>query len=270
MSSSMAAASTTRGLAPLIAFGITLARRGPMAVVSLAVSALTVLAFVIVGVVLGIRDVAAPVHDVPVVASSALAWGGGILLAFAASASALRRDRTTGIHHLFVARVPGARGYLLGRVGGLAALLALVTGGGTLLVGLVAILVTTRGHGLGRTIQATLASVAFALAFALVVAPLALAALGARKRVSGYLTLLAILVVPEIVVSLLSSALPTELLELCSVPSALAALRAAISAHGVDPLRALRALVALGVFAAAASLFLRREVVLLEFERDPT
>jgi hypothetical protein len=257
-------------LLTLLGLGASLARRGPTAVVSLVVAALTALGFLGVGLVLGLRGSDSAVHAVPLVASSALAWGGGFLLAFSASANALRRDRTTGIRHLFVTRTTSMRGYLAARVGGLAVLLAGITAGGTLLVGLGSILASPKSAVALRTAQATAAGAVHGVAFALVLAPLALAALGARTRFGGYLTLLAIVVLPELVLGVLGDAVPREVAELCSVPSALGALRAGLSPGSLDPFRCLRATVAILVIAAVGFAFVRRDVVLLEYQEEGT
>lgn len=239
-----------------------LARRGPLAILSLAVSALSVLVLVPIAITLARRGSDAPVHGVPELASSALAWGGGFLHAVAVAAGALRRDRTEGVRHLFVTRTTSLRGYVVGRVGGLAAVLAAVAVGGTLIVSVAALLATPQVQGLARTLQATIGAVLYALAFAAVVAPVAFAALGARSRLSGYLVLILVLVLPE----LLFARLPHEVSELCSIPSALAALRASIGIGRLEPFRFLRALVALGVYVAVALLFVRRDVARTAYE----
>ncbi len=174
-----------RGLIAPIALGATLARRGPMPAVSIAISAVTTMAFVALAVSFARRGAEAPVHAVPLIASSALAWGGGFLHAFSASLNALRRDRVEGIALLFrsrsaLAQGRGARAYVFARVAGLAALLALVLGGGTLLTGLGAILASPGAGALGRTVQSTIAALVFVVAFAAVIAPIAMAVLGAR------------------------------------------------------------------------------------------
>lgn len=254
------------GLVPLALLGAALARRGPMVVVSLVVSAVTAIGLAILAFGFARRGASAPVHDVPLLASSALAWGGGFLHAFSASASALRRDRTDGIRDLFVTRTTSIRGYLFGRIAGLALLLAVVLGGGTLLVGGVAILAETNGPAVLRTMRATLASVVFVVAFSAVMAPIALAALGARTRVSGYVFLLLAVFLPELFVLWTKSSWPASVVELLAPPSALDALRASLAPGAVDPFRMVRALVALAVFAAIAVFFVRRDVLLLERE----
>ena len=111
-----------------------------------------------------------------------------------------------------------------------------------------------------------MSAVVYALAFALVIAPVAFAALGARTRFSGYLVLLFLLVAPELVASALSGALPSEVTELVAIPSALAALRSSLAPGSVDLLRAIRALVALLVFAGLALALVRRDVVIVSTE----
>lgn len=263
----MARHSRRIGLPALLALGVSLARRGVLSSISLIVCALTILLASIVAIAFGARGGDAPAYAVPIVTSSAVAWGGGILLAFSASASALRRDRTEGVHALFLARTTSTRGYILARVGGLAALLALVVAGGTGLTGMFAVFASIRLDAIPRTAQASAAAVAYGLAFACVVAPVAFAALGARARVSGYLFLLFILLAPELVTSMLDKSLPAELLEVCAIPSALAALRASIAPGTVDLLRFVRAVVALAIFSGIALVWIRRD--LSRLEREP-
>jgi hypothetical protein len=262
----MTNARSRTGLVSSIALGITLARRGPLAVVSMAVSVLTAVALGILALAMARRGGDAPVHSMPVLASSAIVWGGGFLQAVAVSAGALRRDRTEGIRHLVLTRTTSLRGYLLARVTGLASVLAAVSAGGTLFVSVVAIAVATQTHTVARTVHATFSAVVYAVAFAIVIAPIAFAALGARTRVSGYAYLLLVLVLPEFLSTMLSGSLSSEVTELCAVPSALAALRSSIAPGTVDPLRLLRTLVALAIFAGVAMLFVRREVLRVERE----
>lgn len=255
--------------AALLGIGAALARRGVLAAIALGICALTALLACVVAGVLAARGGEAPGYAVPIVTSSALAWGGGFLLAFAGAASALRRDRSEGIRALFDARVTGAArsGYLIARVGGLAALLVLVVGGGTAVTGLIAMLGAVSAHAIPRTAQSAAAAVAYGVAFGVVVAPVAVAALGARARASGYLFLIAVLLAPEVLASMFEHVLPAELLEVCAIPSALAALRASIAPGTADVLRLVRSLLALAAFAGAAVLWIRRD--LARMEREP-
>lgn len=247
-----------------LSLGASLARRGPAVIVALIVSALTAVAAAVVGFVLARRGSTAPADAVPILASSALAWGGGFLHAFSASAGALRRDRADGIRQLFVARTTSLDGYLFGRVAGLALVLAIVIGGGTLLAGVGALAGATGGAG--RTLQATMASVVFALLFAVVVAPVSLAALGARTRTAGWAMIVVVLFVPELVALSMRDVFPAEVRELVAIPSALGAVRTALAPDTFDLLRGLRALVVLVAFTAVATFFLRRDAVLLAHE----
>jgi hypothetical protein len=238
-----------------------------MAIASLVISGLTVLTLATIGIILGRRGADAPVHDVPLIASSALAWGGAFLQAFATSSGALRRDRAAGIQQLVLARTLSIRGYVLGRVGGLAVWLLVAVSGGSLVIGLASLLGATQAHAFARTLQATIASAAYGLAFALVVAPVAFAALGSRTRAGGYLALLGIIVLPEVFVAVAggpSGPLPNEVAELCALPSALAALRSSLAPESVDAWRFLRAFGALAVFAIIATSLVRRDAVVLE------
>jgi hypothetical protein len=260
----MRAADTTRrrpAFVQMFALGVSLARRGITPILSLAIAALTVLGLIVLALALGKRSGTAPLHAVPLIASSALAWGAGFLHAFGVAAHALRRDRADGIRHLLIARTTTLRGYVLARVGGLAALLAIVVGGGTLLCGLVAILLAARVGAVPKTIHATLAALVFSLAFSAVVAPVAFAALGARTRMGGYVFLLGVFLLPELVASLLSGVLPESITEVLAIPSALAALRSSLAPGSVDPLRFVRAVVSLAIVTGIATVWLRRDAL---------
>jgi len=251
-------------LLSLLVLGMSLARRGILPVASIAICISTTFALSLVTGVLSSRGPQSPAHDVPLLASSALAWGGGFLLAFAAAAHALRRDRAEGIRALFVARTTSLRGYLLARVGGLAVLIALCVAGGTLVCGLVGAAGAARMGTVPRMLQATGAGVVFSLAFSAVVAPIAFAALGARSRIGGYLFLIAVVTLPEVVVGLMGSALPETVADVLSIPSALAALRTALAPGTVDLWRAMRAIVALTFVVAFAMALVRRDAILVD------
>lgn len=243
-----------------------LARRGPLAVVSMAVSVLTVLALAVVALVLARHGSDAPVPSVPALASSAIVWGGAFLQAVSVASGALRRDRAEGVRQLFIARTTTLRGYLLGRVGGLAVVLAAVAGGGTLIVSVVAVLAATQGDVLLLTIQGALGAVLHATAFAFVIAPVVFATLGSRTRFGGYFALLLVLVVPELIVAAVGSRFPSEVTELCAIPSALATLRSSLAPGSVDVFRLLRAVVVLAFYASVATLVVRRDAVFVGAE----
>lgn len=254
----------------LLVLGMSLARRGVLPTVSIAICASTTLALAIIAGVLTARGPQSPAHEVPIVASSALAWGGGFLLAFAVAAHALRRDRTEGIRELFVARTTSLRGYLFARVGGLALLVAACVAGGTLVCGLVGVAGAARTSGVPAMLQATGAGIAFSLAFAAVVAPVSFAALGARSRIGGYVFLLAVVTLPELVVSMMGSSLPASVADVLSIPSALGALRTSLAPGTVDLWRTMRALVALSLVIAFAMFLVRRDAVLVDSAEEGT
>lgn len=254
---------------PLLALGLHLARRGIMPVLAIGISALTVVALAILAFSLGAKGPNAPVHDVPIIASGALAWGGAFLLAFAAASHALRRDRTDGVRDLVSLRTTSLGGYLVTRVGGLAMLLALIVAGGTLLCGGASLLAAARIGAVPKTLQATFAGVVYGLAFAAVVAPVAFAALGTRSRFGGYLYLIGVVVIPELVAAVLEGVMPVQVTEVLAIPAALSALRAGLSPGSVDLFRVLRAMLALGVFTMIAVALVRREAIMVEKEVEP-
>ena len=262
---STSSSARTRGRArasvPLLLLGMSLARRGVLPVASIVICVLTAITMAVVAVMIAVKGPQSPAHDVPLVASSALAWGGGFLLAFSAAAHALRRDRADGIRGLFVARTTTLRGYLLGRVGGLAVLIALVVAGGTLLCGLAAMGGAAAAAAVPRILQSTLAGMVFAVAFAAVVSPVAFAALGARSRLGGYLFLLCIVSAPELLVMAAGSTLPESVSDVLSIPSALAALRSSLAPGTFDLARTARAVVALTLVVAFAMFLVRRDAL---------
>lgn len=245
-------------LTTLLAFGVRLARKGITPVFAIASAVVTVLlAWALASKLAAGGRPHAPLHDVPLLASSALAWGGGFLLAFGSALRALRRDHEDGIRHLLVARV-NYRGYLFARIAGLACLLALVVAGGTLLVDLV-VLVLVDASAFARTLRTAVASFVYASAFSFVFAPVAYAILGVRARGGGYVAFLLVVLVPAMLVDLLAGRIPESLRELLALPIALDTLRDALAQRSVDVLRALRAIAALAVFAALALWVVDRE-----------
>jgi hypothetical protein len=250
--------------ATLVALGASLAGRGPLSVAAIAISVFTALGACLLAVWFAFRDGDAPVRSVPVLASGAIAWGGAFLHAVVASMNGLRRDRTEGVTLLFLLRTTSLRDYTIARLFGLAGVLALEVAGGTLVVSLVSVLAAARVTAVAFVLPSAAGSIVFGLAFALVIAPVAFATLGARGRGTGYLALLFVLVVPELVAPQLRSVLSEDVAELCAIPSALDALRSSIASG--DLLRALRALLALGLISSVASLIAHRDVVRLERE----
>lgn len=223
--------------------GTWLAARGALAAVGIGLTLLGAIASVVATLAWASTEGNA-VARLPALESSAIAWSGGTTLAFGAALHALRRDREQGVLALVRLRGAGLAAYVRGRVGGVVVLLAATVGGATLVGGLAVVSVA---HPVKPAALATVAALAYALAFAVTVGPVAMATLGARSRAGGYLSLLAVLVLPELVAPWTASLLPRGWHELTSVPAALAAVRAGVANPFVraEPLvRALAGLVA--------------------------
>ncbi|MGH7271522.1 MAG: hypothetical protein ACREJ3_13920, partial [Polyangiaceae bacterium] len=92
----------------------------------------------------------------------------------------------------------------------------------------------------------------YALVFAATLGPVTMAALGARTRARGYFTLLAVLVLPEVLAPWTLSLLPAGWDELASIPAALETVRRGIAVPGAASLHVVRALVGLTAVVAAA------------------
>jgi hypothetical protein len=251
----------------LLALGGALAVDGAMAKASLGVAALIVLGSVVTAMVIARGDHPEGLASVPLVASSALAWGAGTLLAFASSVHAFRRDRDQGIRALISARARSDGEYLWARVSGLTRVLAAVTVGGTLLTGVAAGLAAQGGSVAWRTVESTGAAVAYSIAFAATLAPVGLATLGARSRVGGYLALMAVLVLPELLQGPLTRILPEGWGELASIPGALSALRSSLVPQTFDPLRFTRAFALLALTVLVALLVVRGQLARFDRER---
>jgi hypothetical protein len=193
-----------------------------------------------------------PSDALPIVASSAIAWGAGATLAFAASLRAFPRDKEEGIVALLRARGIGPSEYLWGRTAGLALVLAGAVGGGTLVACLAFLLAMGPS---GHAVRATAGALAYAVAFALAIAPLALATLGGRSRPGGYLTFVAVLALPELLAPWTRHLVRWH--ELTSVEAALTAVRAGVRApivHGPELFRALALLCALAALSYVLAL----------------
>jgi hypothetical protein len=183
-----------------------------------------------------------------------------VLVAFAVSTRAFRRDEDDGVRALLQARGVSATGYLAARVAGLTVALAALVGGGSLAVGLLSLLAARGRVSALHSVQASLAALAFALAFAATFAPVAMATLGSRSRGGGYGALLLVLVGPELARPYLARALAGPWLDVASIPGALLTLRASLAPPGVDPAALGRSLFALVVVAAGALLVVRAEL----------
>jgi hypothetical protein len=222
----------------MLAFGVWLAARGPLARAAIVLSALGALASIAAAVAVARRG-GAGATQLPVVVAFAESWGVGTLLAFASSVHALRRDREEGLVALARSRGISRMAFAWGRIGGLSVVMAAAVGLPTLVAALGA---TSTSHATAAVARSSLGAIVYALAFSAVIGPLAMAALGARTRAGGYLSLLAVLVLPELLSPLTASLLPGGWDELTSIPAALDALRLgaeAPSQHGEPMARAI-------------------------------
>jgi hypothetical protein len=252
-----------RGRPRTLALGIWLTSRGALVRASLAITALGAL----VSIAAAVATRGTPtLAEVPVLASMALTWGAGTTLAFGGALRALRHDRERGVIALARARGVGVAGYTRGRVGGLVAILAVAMGGSTLVAGLAAT-AAARGevHGVAR---ASVGAFVYALAFAVTIGPLAMAALGGRSRAGGYLVLLAVLGLPELVAPYTGALLPRGWRELTSIPAALEAVRLGVQSAGPAVLHAARGAIALVAVVAASLLLVYARVSLDDLRGD--
>jgi hypothetical protein len=224
-----------------LALGVWLATCGAIAASGLVLAALGALASIIAAFTIE-RHGGRGAARVPTLASEGIAWSAGMTLAFGVALRSIHRDRETGILALVRARGAGIGAYVRGRVGGLVVVLAATVGGATLIAGLAA---TSAGGAATAVIWSSAAALAYAVAFAGTIGPVAMACLGARSRAGGYFTLLAVLVVPELMAPWTSALLPTGWHELTSIPAALDAVRAGVTWPPAGEARAARALAGL-------------------------
>jgi hypothetical protein len=196
-----------------------------------------------------VRHGASTLAAVPTVTAYALTWGAGLSLAAAASIRAPYRDAETGVLAFLLARGATLGEYVLGRVGGLMLWIALCVGSGTL----VAIAGTlAAAHPTEAVWRSSAGALVYSLAFCVMASPVAMATLGARARLRGYLALLLVVVVPDLAASWTErQLLPEGWSELASLPAALGALRAAALASP-DLLRTARALAGLTAVVAVS------------------
>jgi hypothetical protein len=229
------------GVRHTIAFGAWLATRGPLAKAGIVLAALGTVASLAAAAALARRGGDGAEH-LPGIVALAQTWGAGTMIAFAAAVHAVRRDREEGLLALARARGIGVFAYARARLGGLSAVVAVAVGVPTLLASLAA---TAAGHATAAVARASLGALTYTVAFSVVIGPVALAALGARTRAGGYLTLLAVLVLPELLAPWTARLLPPGWDELTSIPAALDALRAGVQAPVREAEELVRAIVGL-------------------------
>jgi hypothetical protein len=199
---------------------------------------------------------------VPAIASAAIAWSAGVMVVFAAALRIVHRDRDEGVLALLQARGIGPGAYVVARAGGIVAVLAATMGTGVAFVGAAAI----ASAASPSAVRAALGGVAYALAFAATLGPVAMATVGARSRVLGYLALLAVLALPEALAPWTQGLLPHGWRELTSIPAALDAVRHGVARPGGGA-PAARALVGLAVTIVLSLVVVRTRVARVSCDR---
>lgn len=236
------------------ALGMWLASRGGLSAASFVLAGFAALASM--GAAIAIRGGRGAI-ELPVIASSAVAWSVGVTLAFGGALRAIERDRDQGVLELAHARGVGATAYVRGRVAGLVIVLAMAVGGVALVAGLSA---TAEARPALTSVRASAGALAYALAFAATMGPLAMAALGARTRAGGYFTLLAVLALPELLSPWTEDLLPAGWHELTSIPAALAAVRAGVASPSAAGVPMARAIAGLAAIVSASLIVVRARV----------
>ncbi len=198
--------------------------------------------------------------------ASAFAYGAGFLVAFGGATQAFREDREQGIRALLASRGVDTREYVTARAAGLVCAVALPTVGGTLVTGLAALASASRVGLVGETARELGISLMFALFFSILVALVALAALGARSRAGGYVVLVALFVAPDIVAPWTAQIVPENWSRLVSLPAVLAAFRDSLAPGNFDGALLLRSVVALLVAFVVLFALVRGELFRLETE----
>lgn len=232
-----------------LALGAWLAARGPVAPVGFVFAALGAVASVVWAFVIA-RHGGHGASRIPTVAAQGLAWSAGMTLAFGAALRSVHRDRDQGILALVHARGASIGAYVRGRVGGLVVVLAATLGAPTLVATLAA---TSAAAVPLASVRSGVAALAYSVAFAATLGPVAMACLGTRTRAGGYVLLLAVLAAPELAAPWTSGLLPAGWIELTSIPAALDAVRdgvdspLAAGAHAARAIAALAAVVAVSL-----------------------
>jgi hypothetical protein len=234
-----------------LGLGVRLATRGGLVTIGLATAAFGAVVAAILAVALRRRGAegADGARALIGAASVVIAWLAGATVAFGASLRAFHRDRDEGVLALIRARGGTLGEYLGGRIGGLVLVLAVSLGGATLVAALAAVSATGPTPGAARAFAA---AIAYVLAFSATVGPVAMAALGGASRGGGYLSLLGVLVLPELLSPWTAGLLPSGWTELTSIPAALGAVRAGIAAPASHPGSLARALAALAAVVAVS------------------
>ena len=223
-------AETPRRFRSAVALGTRLSVAGLVQKISIGIAVVTVFGAIAVAISL-MHEAHPPIAAVPGLTAAVLAWGGGFTFAVAAAAHAFDHDQASGLRTLVRTRGVSGRSYVLGRVLGLAVTLFLMVSLGAVVTGLACAAIAP---ALRFTIlKSTAATIPYAAAYALVLAPMSAATMGTRSRPRGYLLLLAILIVPELAQDSLDG-IPEHWRSLVGVPSAMGTLRDSLTPAHFD------------------------------------
>ena len=249
-----------------LSFALHLVRTRLVVKVAWALGAVTTLAFVAVAALIAKEGNDPPLASLMLLVEGALAYGVGFLVAFGGATQAFRQDRDDGIRALFRARGATTSQYLVARTLGLMVAVAIPTVGGTAVTGLGALLFAHRTSALPSTARAVAVGLLFALVFSVMVTLVALAALGARSRAGGYLALIALFGMPELLSPWTSALVPRAWSGLVSLPGMLDTMRTTLLPGSFDGALLVRALAALLGSMVVLALFVRGELLRLETE----
>jgi hypothetical protein len=176
-----------------------------------------------------------PMALVALLATKALAWGPGALVCFTVATRVYERDRAQGRCALIEARGLTAD-YPWARIFATVVAIATPVSIGTLLMIAISALIALRGSDLASALRGGMPALAYATAFCLVLGPLMVALLAHRPRGSGYLAILSVLVLPELLAPVTRTFVPQDM---TSIPAALEGLAQALAPAQGDARRAL-------------------------------
>lgn len=251
----------------LLRFAMTLATRGWLSKFALLSAVLIVVGAGLAIGILSHRELAPPLAEMVTLTTSALSWGSGATLAFASSLHATRDDVQSGLVELARLRGFSEARYALSRTFGLAVVVFFVIACGAVLTAMASLAVAPRAS-VGAIASALRSGVLYGATFAVVVSPLAMAALGARSRLQGYLILLSLLVLPELLRPYTKTLVAPELHDLLTLPTLLGVVQRATGAggHDIEVMRVFRALLALAFLSATSTYFIVRANRRLQLE----
>jgi hypothetical protein len=260
-----------------LALGTKLSGEGIAARLIHALGALIALGFAIFAARVARRDGATSLADAVALSSTALAWVAGLLFVLGAATQGMARDRGRGVSALYRLHGVSRQRYLVVRALGLGLQLLRMVALGSLFVALVGAAAAPRTAQVLAAARGWASCLVYALAFALVVAPLAAAAGGSpsaeeqasssasrwrpadRPRGRGLVVLGLVLLLPAIVRLATAGVVDPSWRAVLGIPSALSALRALVLGAGDRPL-ALHAAVVLLLMAALGAALLRAQM----------